>query len=269
MKRTKRYLFLFLFCVVIGLNATEIELRIPNITAEVGDVIDIPVFADTDLSYEKIYSYQLQINFEPEIISVNEIVIAGALSESFGLPFCNSSVPGQLIIATAGAVPLIGIGEFLYLRAEILQSGFLPVSFMEENSFFNEGNPGILFTNGSVSQPSSANDSANEQPNIVIRNYQNPFRFSAKISFEPYRKDAKNTEISIYNVKGQKIRTLECGNNVTVASTFLMHSTQWDRTNEQNVQVSNGIYFCQIQYRNNVTLDEPLTNNLKKLVLLR
>ena len=63
----------------------------------------------------------------------------------------------------------------------------------------------------------------------------------------------KNTELIIYNIKGQKIKTfdvLECGNRVTAASTRLMHSITWNGTDESNQPVSSGIYLYQLKVGN-------------------
>ncbi len=94
----------------------------------------------------------------------------------------------------------------------------------------------------------------------LIGNYPNPFKPSGAghsptttISFNISRKDAKNAELVIYNIKGQKVKILdilECGNRVTAASTRLMHSITWNGTDESNQPVSSGIYLYQLKVGN-------------------
>ncbi|MCK4312582.1 MAG: T9SS type A sorting domain-containing protein, partial [Candidatus Cloacimonetes bacterium] len=265
--------------------------------AVVGDIINIPVYADTSLTGENIYSYQLQISFETNIIFANGIVINGTISEPFGSPYFNNSVPGQVTMAAAGTSPLIGMGVFLYIQFEILQSGFSPVSFTgEENNFFNEGTPGIVFDNGSISIPTSVSEFQNNLPDFVLyQNYPNPFSSSTTISFNISRKDAKNAKIEIFNIKGQKIKQYSIfpeqsqapygAGNSQSGYAGLKSSIIWDGTDNQGVQVSNGIYFYRIQYRNpdgikkkkafhragnDISgINRALTNDIKKLILLR
>ena len=94
------------------------------------------------------------------------------------------------------------------------------------------------------------NELVNEFP-VLMQNYPNPFKIgsSTSISFNIARNDAKDSDISIYNIKGQKIRTLEsleCGNHVTAASTRLMHSTKWNGKDENGHSVEPGIYFYKL-----------------------
>ena len=258
-----------MFFLAACLNATVIGLRIPDTTAVVGDIINIPVYADTSLTGEEVYSYQLQISFETNIIFANGIVIDGTISEPFGSPCFNNSIPGQVTIAAAGTSPLSGIGVFLYIQFEILQSGFSPVSFTgEENNFFNEGSPSIVFDNGSISIPTSVSEFQNNLLDFgIYQNYPNPFSFSTMISFNLTADLHESAQIRIYNIKGQLIKTL----SPQIGKSAGIHKIEWNGTDNQGIQVSNGIYFYRIQYRNNDVsgINRALVNDIKKLILLR
>ncbi len=264
--KNKWFVYFYLVFFVSGLNATYIGLRIPDTTAVAGDIINIPVYADTSLTGENIFSYQLQISFETGIIFATGIVITGTLGEPFGSPYFNNSVPGQITMAAAGTVPLSGMGVLLYIQFEILQSGFSPVSFTgEENNFFNEGSPGIVFSNGSISNPTSVSEFQNILPDFVLhQNYPNPFSSSTTISFEL---NTENSEIVIYNMKGQKIKNFP---NLQINKSTNQQII-WDGTDSQNIPVSNGIYFYQVKYGNNNEFrkERTLSNDIKKLILLR
>ncbi len=80
---------------------------------------------------------------------------------------------------------------------------------------------------------------------LQLSNYPNPFNPSTTISFSLTAKDAK---IEIYNIKGQKIRTLECINHVDAEATESLshYSIIWNGTDEKNQPVSSGIYFYKL-----------------------
>ena len=83
--------------------------------------------------------------------------------------------------------------------------------------------------------------SDNELPiaNSILRNYPNPFNPSTTISFS--LPEDGDVELSIYNIKGQKVKQL-------VSDQFIagQHSVAWNGTDGNNQPVSSGIYFYQL-----------------------
>jgi poly-gamma-glutamate capsule biosynthesis protein CapA/YwtB (metallophosphatase superfamily) len=102
--------------------------------------------------------------------------------------------------------------------------------------------------------------SGNEIPtykNAVLNyNYPNPFNPQTTISFAIKDTDGK-TNITIYNIKGQKVKTLI--DEVLPAGS---HTLIWDGTNSQGRSVSSGIYFYKMDYKGK-------TINTKKCLLLK
>jgi hypothetical protein len=72
----------------------------------------------------------------------------------------------------------------------------------------------------------------------LIGNYPNPFNTSTTISFS----STENTELVIYNLKGQKIKSL-ISQNMEAGQ----HSVIWDGTDNSGKTVSIGIYFYQLK----------------------
>ena len=104
-----------------------------------------------------------------------------------------------------------------------------------------------------------------ENYELEITNYElgifpNPFQSSTTIQFTT-ENTGKNTEIEIYNIKGQKIKTLECINYVDAKATQSLHSIIWNGTDDSNKPVSSGIYF--------INLRSGKDNIIKKAVLMR
>jgi len=87
-----------------------------------------------------------------------------------------------------------------------------------------------------------------------ISNYPNPFNPSTTISFDLARSD--NISIIIYNLKGQKVKTLL--NEYTESG---RHSVLWNGDNEQNRPVASGLYLVQL---NSNTISET-----RKIMMLK
>ena len=75
----------------------------------------------------------------------------------------------------------------------------------------------------------------------LIGNYPNPFNPETTISFST-TESTENTEIAIYNMKGQKVRTLV--NEILPAG---QHSVVWEGKDEKEEPVSSGIYFYKLK----------------------
>jgi len=81
--------------------------------------------------------------------------------------------------------------------------------------------------------------------NFTLRqNYPNPFNPSTRINYS--LKSAGKTDLSIYNIKGQKIKSLV--NNCQPAGS---HEVIWDGSDSQGKQVASGIYFYRLSSGDN------------------
>ena len=88
-----------------------------------------------------------------------------------------------------------------------------------------------------------------EITNCKLQNYPNPFKPSragrspaTTISFS-LAKDAKHTEIIIYNIKGDKVKSFYAFPNGGLGT----RSVVWDGTDENNKPVSSGVYLYQLK----------------------
>ena len=94
-----------------------------------------------------------------------------------------------------------------------------------------------------------------ENPNLVLWNYPNPFRKSTTISFST-TEHTENTEIMIYNIKGQKIRSFP---NLQINKSP-NQQILWDGKNNDGKPVSSGIYFYKMKSGNSALI--------KKMILM-
>jgi len=86
----------------------------------------------------------------------------------------------------------------------------------------------------------TANEDPLTPPSISqLKNYPNPFRETTKIKYESLR--GEPTKLEIFNVKGQKVRTLIAGKPAPGANT-----QTWDGRDEQGLQCASGVYYLKL-----------------------
>ena len=93
-----------------------------------------------------------------------------------------------------------------------------------------------LFSDGVVTPVASDTPA----PLPLLANYPNPFNPQTTISFT--LPESGNAELAIYNLAGQKIRTLISGETMAGA-----HEVLWDGRDDRGVPVSSGIYISRLR----------------------
>jgi len=95
---------------------------------------------------------------------------------------------------------------------------------------------------------------------IELFNYPNPFNPETIIYFKLNTDNTENTEILIFNIKGQKVKQLLSKSAGQLSAG--KHSVIWNGTDENNKVVSAGIYFYQLKVGNKFF-------EIKKMLLLK
>jgi len=95
-----------------------------------------------------------------------------------------------------------------------------------------------------------------QQNAIFLNSYPNPFKSSTTISFNLTTEQTENTEILIYNLKGQKVKSLP------VILSRVEGTINWDGKDESGKQVNSGIYFYHL------TVDDKPTIT-KRMILIK
>ncbi len=93
----------------------------------------------------------------------------------------------------------------------------------------------------------------------LLANYPNPFNPETWIPY--HLANPSNVRISIYNMQGVVVRSLELGHQPTGYYTSRNRAAYWDGTNDVGERVTSGIYFYQLQ-ADNVSL-------LRKMLILK
>ncbi len=100
----------------------------------------------------------------------------------------------------------------------------------------------------------TANGNININPlnDYAMKNYPNPFNPTTTISFDLPK--SANVDLSIYNIKGQKVKTL-----TDEKYSKGKHSLIWNGTNDENQNVGSGVYFYKLNVNGkNITVRKCL-----------
>ena len=76
-----------------------------------------------------------------------------------------------------------------------------------------------------------------------LSNYPNPFNPTTTISFSLNTEIMESAELSIYNLKGQKIKVFNSFSNSELGTSVVV----WDGTDQNNKPVSSGVYFYKLK----------------------
>lgn len=103
------------------------------------------------------------------------------------------------------------------------------------NYQYVDGIARLFYYNTSIDEPPG-----NEHTNIILTNSPNPFRKETLISFSYSTNPHALSNVDIYNIKGQKICSLELTNSGEAFSSV------WDGTDQYDKKVKQGVYFYKI-----------------------
>ncbi len=97
-------------------------------------------------------------------------------------------------------------------------------------------------------------EDVNEAKGLQVSNYPNPFNPTTKIAFS--LKNDTNVEVSVYNVKGQLVKTF-----AKESYKAGERSVVWNGKDNNNNDVTSGVYFYKVQ--------TPETSVVKKMVMIK
>ncbi len=126
----------------------------------------------------------------------------------------------------------------------------------------NENFPTVFVTvMGSGYEDSGVEGEYQAKSSQLIDNYPNPFHSNTTISYYLAAEDEENAKISIYNMKGQRVKTLACVNSFNAKTTESLYQIEWNGKDETGRPVNSGIYFYKLK--------SGSFNSVKKMILLR
>ncbi|MEA4936326.1 MAG: cohesin domain-containing protein [Paludibacter sp.] len=137
---------MILVCLVNPVHA--ITLALHDTLTYKGAFVDIPVYAEDDLTGSEVSAYSLQLEFDGQKMQVADIITNQTLSGALGTPVVNTTQAGIVTISAAGTGYLSGNGILIIVRFKLLDSGGTYLNFTgKSNNYMNEGNPALTFRN--------------------------------------------------------------------------------------------------------------------------
>ena len=134
----------------------SVAVRIPNVWGMTGDTIAVPVILIDDVTHYQVLSVQLDLKFDPDVISLagDSVVREGTITEGWAVLF-----EGALIDTTdmytfrmvwAAVDSLTGSGPLVYIPFRVLPTVNLGETspLQLEICFLNEGNPACRVFDG-------------------------------------------------------------------------------------------------------------------------
>ncbi len=150
---------------------------------------------------------------------------------------------------------------------QVLDFPYSLVATTVENSYIETINPALNYSFYIIAEYNNGESSASneihiapvsgENPDVPVLDYRleqnipNPFNPITKINYA--LKDNAHVLLEVFNIKGQKIKTL-----VNSLKSSGNHTTIWNGTDDQSMSVSSGIYYYKMKTGENVRLRKML-----------
>jgi len=228
-------------------------VSIPEQSAKAGDRIHVPI-AINDLPVASLSAVPstaqagatqtgatgllaggITMKYNPTVLKAIDVAALGMLSGSYWK--ANTLLDGEVRFAFATTENVKGGGNFLMVEFEVLPNTEGKISSLILDNVNLSNSLTISKINGSITViPSKF---------VLLQNYPNPFNPETWIPFK-LATDAFVT-ISIYNQKGQLIRTLNLGNKDAGIYITKDKAAHWDGKDSLGERVSSGLYFYQLQ----------------------
>ncbi|MGD9400843.1 MAG: FlgD immunoglobulin-like domain containing protein [bacterium] len=206
-------------------DAAKAKVGIPR---HYDDKVEVPIRVE---GATNVFSIELDLQFNSNEFLVVDVAPAG-IASGFMAGF---NVQGNdLLIAMAGASPINGTGRVCMITLQKLRPHVPTASPRVElvDGMFNEGNPEMTIVQHSTGREIWGIGLAPATPN--------PFTKQTALNFSLPQE--ANVSLAIYNVSGQRVRTLHSG----MASAG-DHQVTWDGLDDAGARVARGVYFARME----------------------
>jgi hypothetical protein len=135
--------------ISVTLPPAIVKMSLPDTAAFTGEQLLIPVKAG-DLTGLHVYSYFMNIAYDPLILQAQGTTTLNSLSTSWGTPTVDLTTPGELIVSHSGSPELSGTGDLVYLQFGVIGSVGDSAQLQLKTTAFNFGDPVADTLSGSV-----------------------------------------------------------------------------------------------------------------------
>ncbi|MDD2331652.1 MAG: FlgD immunoglobulin-like domain containing protein, partial [Candidatus Cloacimonetes bacterium] len=187
--------------------------------------------------------YEFDLGYNPEKVQFEAVVSEGTLSEIADNVLATVTSPGTVHVSCDTSVPITGLGSLLLkIQFRAIGNGSTSSATVISISNFMYNDTAILHTSNAyiLLSPLTSIDEDFPQAISGLNNYPNPFNPSTTISFSLQRPG--EVSLAIYNLKGQKIKTLLEGK-----MTGGTHQIVWNGKDNAGQAAPSGIYLYRLQ----------------------
>lgn len=240
----RNFVFAILLTILFYFGAVRahasIQVVLPDTTGPHGYTVSIPLTVSNIVTEDSIYSFQMILTFDSLVLTADS-AYSSTISQPWGSPIFNNSIPGEIRIDMAGAYPLSGSGVLIYVVFVVNGSEDDTTTIHFHDMLFNE-DPKLdltddgLFTVGSSSDVKDENEFLDLPTKITLyQNVPNPFNPMTQIRYS--LPSNGHVRLDIYNLLGQKVATLVDEYQATGQKTV-----NWEAKD-----LSSGIYFYRLE----------------------
>jgi hypothetical protein len=240
-----------------GSDGTLIGYRVYRNEIPITDTIVGESFSDADIENDVVYSYFVKAlyvlhNGESGHSNMAEVLILNPPSN------LNAIVDEDVVVLTWEEPALGNVSGYLVFRGETFETALLLTEEVIPYLTFTDsdvpngtyiyyviadyilGRSEYIYTEAVVDVESDVSeiDIVEIVQTELVGNFPNPFNPQTTIHFEIGNGKLKNVNIDVYNVRGQRVRSLINGEYGAGS-----HSVVWNGTDDSGRSVSSGLYF--------------------------
>ncbi len=218
--------------------SSEAILKLNQVSAISNQFITVPLTVEIDSEAVRVMLFSLK--YDP-LYLIYQSTEKTNLSNDF-LMESNSSQPGKVHIAMAGAKGVTSSNVLLKLRFKVIEplieNQHTQLTFIRalvNDRVAKTSNGVIIFTDTSDSKPELPQDF------VLLQNYPNPFNSETQIRYQITV--PSYVQLKIYNLMGNEIRKLVNEKNESAGS----YQVNWDGRDDHGTEMPSGIYVYELR----------------------
>lgn len=220
----------------VPVYTSEVELEIGDLTVLPGEEFSLPL---TISNVSNIYAMQLELGYDPAILDAVDVE---PLLPGMNPTFYIDAENGHILLAFAGTIPLeegMVIANLRFRAAEGL-SGSIETGIMADLFMANETDLSMHVNNGVVTINGLATGISNQQSELYLDCFPNPFKEEMNIRFR-VNHNSGNVDISVFDIYGNRVATLLGGAQPSGSQHIL-----WNGTGTGSGPLPGGVYFVKM-----------------------
>ncbi len=236
--KSKHLLLAILFVCALAHGQTVFVYLPDSITGAVGDTVQVPILISDQVG-RGVISADITLSFRESVLTGTSVCRAGNAVPSGWMVYANP-LPGQVLIAMAGANPLVAGDTLLVLKFLVDSADTTTIGF--SRCSLNEGNVACSTRAGKFYPEVVGLEDMRLIPadRLGLELYPNPILRSAWV--QCCLGTSGHVRLEICDVGGKPVRTLL--DQVALRGELRV---RWDCRDDRGMRVPTGVYFCRLE----------------------